>query len=200
MTCFECRSLISEYLDNLLSAKKKEAFEAHLEDCQACRKEVKETRAAIQWLQQADADLEPPVSIRPAVISVLQKEKKKHFAPGLKQFVAAAAVFIMVLVGNIYWQNIFHVTPLSGQENSLVMEYQENDYGTNKVTGQNITEDVRRNQETIAANELKNRLRRTEPFMPGKYQTLRVFFNIIFLVTGVFFLWRGYKQRRKVGL
>ena len=198
MTCFECKMLMSEYLDNLLSAKERAAFETHLEDCRECREEVSETRTAIQWLQQTDSAIEPPASIRTTVISALQQEKKKHFAPGFKQFVAAAAVFIMLLVGNIFSQSIFHVAALPEFGRPVTMEYHEENLTTNKINAQNETRDVRGGQETVATSEINNLQGAKEPTVTNKYHTLRILFNVILLPFGGFFLWHGCRERRKV--
>ncbi len=103
MTCEQARVAFCEYLDNELDAKELGSFESHIDSCPECRREVGELREAVDWLKQAE-DVVPPTGLRQAVIEKIKKEnqiKTSHrFNPVIAQ-VAAAAVFIFLVAGNI---------------------------------------------------------------------------------------------------
>lgn len=103
MTCEEVRESMAEYLDELLPLERKLALEHHLQGCVGCRQLITETKTALQWLQQAE-ELTPPANLRSSVIRTLQQEKqirRTRLAPGLVQIVAAAAVFVLLIAGNL---------------------------------------------------------------------------------------------------
>jgi anti-sigma factor RsiW len=103
MTCESIQATMTEYLDGLLDGSEREEFELHLEDCGKCRQEAAELKSTLSWLKQA-GDITPPVGLRAAVLSQLHQERhqfRSHRA-GFSQAVAAAAVFLMLVAGNVY--------------------------------------------------------------------------------------------------
>ncbi|MCR3922496.1 MAG: zf-HC2 domain-containing protein [Firmicutes bacterium] len=103
MICEECKKKMSEYVDGLLNDVDLQEYEGHLHICSHCRHEVEITRAAVLWLQQAE-DVTPPPTLRASVLTALQTEKKirrSRFFPGFTHAVAAAAVFILLVAGNL---------------------------------------------------------------------------------------------------
>lgn len=104
MTCEAVKNMMCEYLDGRLADNEQEMFNGHLSDCSSCREETEELKATLTWLKQAD-DVAPPQNLRRSVLDQLQKEKsekQRRVAPGFSHAVAAAALFIMLLAGNIY--------------------------------------------------------------------------------------------------
>lgn len=119
MTCKEFKEEISAYLDGLLDNNKHSQFLEHISECQNCRQETEELRAALQWLKQAEP-VSPPKNLRSLVISRLsaeQKGHKKRYAPGLYQGVAAAAVLIFLMAGNLLPQ---YFTPSVNEDPGMV--------------------------------------------------------------------------------
>lgn len=103
MNCEQSRQYICEYLDGLLNPETQEALEAHLAQCVQCRAEIHELKASIAWLQQAE-EVQPPANLRQNVLLKLQSEAKikQVFLPKqILQCVAAAAVFILLVAGNV---------------------------------------------------------------------------------------------------
>jgi predicted anti-sigma-YlaC factor YlaD len=104
MTCELVRDIICEYMDGEMDDRKAESFEMHLHQCPACRNEVGELRETLAWLKQSE-DVTPPPGLRQAVLETIKKEnsvrRSRRFAPGFTQAVAAAAIFIFLVTGNI---------------------------------------------------------------------------------------------------
>lgn len=59
MVCEEIRELLSEYLDEVLPGLDRDAVEAHLSSCGACRKELESLRSVLQGLHSLEP-VEPP--------------------------------------------------------------------------------------------------------------------------------------------
>ena len=53
MKCTHVRQMISQYMDNELDGDEKKAFDLHLQNCAACRKELEETQAICKRLASA---------------------------------------------------------------------------------------------------------------------------------------------------
>ncbi|HZK25797.1 MAG TPA: zf-HC2 domain-containing protein [Oscillospiraceae bacterium] len=123
MTCEEVIESMAEYLDELLPAERKNAYERHLQTCALCRKLTTETKSAVQWVQQAEK-LTPPPNLRSAVLSTLKQEKqanRTHLAPGLVQIMAAAAVFVLLIAGNLLPWAADGTPEIRGYDGSAVM-------------------------------------------------------------------------------
>lgn len=101
MTCEATRETMCEYLDGLLEGDRECQFKQHLADCADCRQEAEELRNTLSWVKQA-SDVNPPSGLRQAVLKQLAQEKQtRRFAPGFSQAVAAAAVFLVLVMGNM---------------------------------------------------------------------------------------------------
>jgi hypothetical protein len=103
MICEAVRESISEYMDGMLCDAVKEEFEAHLKSCRECRQELRDIQEAVSWVRQAGEPI-PPVTLRPAVLEQLAKDKtrwKGRFTPGFSQAAAAAVIFLLLAVGNV---------------------------------------------------------------------------------------------------
>lgn len=62
MQCNDIREMISEYIDGVLDADSTALLENHLAECEACRAELDETRAAVALLREVP-DVEPPADL-----------------------------------------------------------------------------------------------------------------------------------------
>jgi len=60
LACRELVELVTDYLENALSATERERFEAHLADCEGCDAYVEQVRATIRLAGRAAALEEPP--------------------------------------------------------------------------------------------------------------------------------------------
>lgn len=108
MICNETQQLLCEYLDDLLSGEVKKDFESHLAHCPECAEEVHQHKEMLAWVKQAEC-VEPPSGLRRSVLDRLEKEihvKRFPFAPGFAQVVAAAAVFLIMVAGNLHMARI----------------------------------------------------------------------------------------------
>lgn len=104
MICEGFQDIIDEYLDGVVRGKELQELQQHLSGCSACRQEVEELQSTLSWLKQA-GDVVPPAGLRQSVLAELkndQTRKGRFYFPGLSQVVAAAAVLIVLLAGNIY--------------------------------------------------------------------------------------------------
>ncbi|EEG76729.1 anti-sigma factor family protein [Dethiobacter alkaliphilus] len=102
MTCDAVRESMCEYLDGLLDEDEKQAFKAHLDQCGDCREEAEQLRTTMDWMKQAE-EVTPPAGLRQNVLAELSGEQKRRSrqSSGVFQFVAAAAVFIMLVAANV---------------------------------------------------------------------------------------------------
>jgi len=103
MDCKEINSLITEYLDDTLSAKQKKAMEAHLANCSACRREITTYRNIQVVIQEIGKEsVSAPAGFTGKVMAALEKETLKPkrklawLANTWRKGVAAAAVFLLV--------------------------------------------------------------------------------------------------------
>lgn len=102
MTCEIVRESMCEYLDGLLEGERENQFKQHLAHCPECSEEAEELRNTLSWVKQV-GDVTPPANLRQNVLQQLAQEQRtrRRFAPGFSQTVAAAAVFLLLLVGNM---------------------------------------------------------------------------------------------------
>lgn len=103
MACQDLKTTIREYLDGELSSTQREVFEFHLRNCSHCRREVQELKSTLVWLKQAE-EVTPPPDLRNRVLARIEKDKAapaRRFALRLPKVVAAAAVFILLVAGNM---------------------------------------------------------------------------------------------------
>lgn len=128
MTCEMVREKICEYLDGCLKSSEAEAVSEHIHICAKCRSDLHELQAAIKWLKQAD-ELTPPAGFREAVLSRVEQEQNRNRVrrlPVFAQALAAAAVFIILVAGNVAMVRpsmlVKTETPLSVMEESSPAE------------------------------------------------------------------------------
>lgn len=62
MNCADLEILICDYVDGTLSATERATVELHLNQCDACRALVEDSRAALSFMDRA-ADVEPPAAL-----------------------------------------------------------------------------------------------------------------------------------------
>lgn len=113
MTCNEFMELIEPYMDNRLTSVEREAFEAHMESCEACRIAFQNTVIVIEELHEIETEL--PASFHSDLmgkINELEDEKegsplttiskkrprRKKVKPQWLAFGSAAAIFLVFLV------------------------------------------------------------------------------------------------------
>lgn len=100
MNCSQCRELISQYLDGVLSETIHRAMENHLHSCPACREELEAMEQTIEIIRawsEEELDLPPGFGER---LRVRLKESCKPWYRRLSQSgltLAAAAAIIMVV-------------------------------------------------------------------------------------------------------
>lgn len=103
MTCETVREAMCEYLDDLLDVTEKQRVDTHLADCHQCREEMGELRATLTWVKQADV-ITPPQDLRQSVLRELSRQQQRrpwYRIPGLFQAVAAVAVMVLLIAGNM---------------------------------------------------------------------------------------------------
>jgi anti-sigma factor RsiW len=115
----EAHALVGAYALDAMDGPQRQRFEAHLEDCEACRTEVAELQATAALLGQA-AEAVPPAGMRSRVLDAVDTIRQDAPAVPVGRgpvrvrgksrlqpvFVAAAAVltFAVVLFGSLYAQ------------------------------------------------------------------------------------------------
>lgn len=103
MTCEQLQQKIVDYLDGVLAEDELTVAETHLSDCEQCRQEVQELKQALAWIKQAEG-VTPPPNLRRNVLKQLEREVNKRprrFPSWLAHTAAAAAVFIVLVAGNV---------------------------------------------------------------------------------------------------
>jgi hypothetical protein len=104
MNCKQARRLIQENLENSLTAPELSSLRDHLAACPACCREEEELRATLNFIRRA---LPPalPGSLRQGVLQRIKSEKPagriRGFANARRPAVAAAAVLVLLLAGNL---------------------------------------------------------------------------------------------------
>lgn len=104
MTCKQARQLMSKYLENGLQENENVAFRSHLAVCPDCRCQAEEIGRALDFVRRVEPP-SLPSNLRQAVLQQIQREaavkRKRAFAPGFMQGAAAAAVFVLLVAGNV---------------------------------------------------------------------------------------------------
>lgn len=196
MTCEIVRETMCEYLDELLEENQKQNVEKHLASCEPCSREAEELRQTIAWVKQAE-DVTPPPRLRQAVLAELGREsrKRRRFAPGFSQAVAAAAVFVLLVVGNILpsqpARTSYDAAPMGILETDSLAPMDESDVEMGILTeGENADGGVIRALEKEEAEDrgiLQNGTNRPRIALPGDVRLLLnltlipLFFLLIFL-------------------
>jgi hypothetical protein len=80
MKCYEIEILINDYLDNELPAQNKNEFEAHINTCEACKKELEETLLLLEKLTVVPKEAAPVTdlwtNIQTRISTQIPEEKK----------------------------------------------------------------------------------------------------------------------------
>ena len=77
MKCTHVRQMISQYMDNELDGDEKKAFDLHLQNCAACRKELEDTRAICKLLASAERFHAPPRFALRVLANLEEKEESR---------------------------------------------------------------------------------------------------------------------------
>ena len=103
LDCELSRGLMFDYIDGVLAPSDKQRLEAHLEGCEACRRELKERREMLALV--ASAAYSAPSSLYSSVMAEVEKtpQDAKILAPKLRikpwmGSIAAVAAAVMILV------------------------------------------------------------------------------------------------------
>ena len=133
MTCKQLQENLVDYLDGVLTGDVLAVAETHLSGCEQCREEVQELKQTLAWIKQAE-DVTPPVNLRRDVLFQLKQEARKRphrFPSWLAHATAAAAVFIMLVAGNVALPSTMKLTseapPSVMQEETLMLSSPAND-------------------------------------------------------------------------
>ena len=103
MTCEEAKNLMADYLFGTLESEKNAALEAHLQDCSACREEIRELQETAAVLRkwenvhpkQRIVFVEPPAQRS----GFLEKMRAFLSIPHPVRWAVALAVFVFILFG-----------------------------------------------------------------------------------------------------
>jgi len=79
--CDHIRGQIAFYLDDELRGREQAAFEAHLQECQACRQAVADERRWLESVRQARPLYSPPPALRARVEQIVSETPSPHTAP-----------------------------------------------------------------------------------------------------------------------
>lgn len=188
MSCEKFRENMAAYLDCLLSDKELCEFQAHLSVCKTCRQEAEELQSMFSWLKQA-GDVTPPKDLRESVLAELKLEqgrKVRRFFPGFSQAVAAAVVFIMLVVGNL------SLLPTSRVSDAVPMRaaYQEESRAATPPADAAIyTQNLRESEQFSDKSELSSEAERNT-------SSHRLALNLVLIPLFLFFAMR-FQRRRK---
>ncbi len=212
MTCEQARVAFCEYLDNELDAKELESFESHIDSCPECRREVGELREAVDWLKQAE-DVVPPTGLRQAVIEKIKEENKikirRRFNPVFAQ-VAAAAVFIFLVAGNITLSRLPYTAGMPRASTDMISApaAQEQEVGTMGLEIQpetGIEEAPQRSQAESQDMLVIGNEAGPQEIIPSddhsvatrRFNTLRIILNAALLPLFAVFTWLAVRKRKE---
>ncbi|UZG60212.1 anti-sigma factor [Rhodococcus opacus] len=103
--CQHMRSLLGMHALHRLDPAATAAVQAHLDGCRQCRTELRELRGVAGALRLADPDrvtdepAGPPTSLRTAVFTAVDHERRRQRVGRTARLVAAAAAVLIVAVG-----------------------------------------------------------------------------------------------------
>lgn len=108
MTCNEFMELIEPYMEDRLTAVEREAFEAHMETCEACRIAFQNTVIVIEELHEIETELPTgfhsdlmgkinELNDEQEVIPLATTKKRKKVKPQWLAYGSAAAIFLIFL-------------------------------------------------------------------------------------------------------
>jgi hypothetical protein len=105
MTCRQARRLLGEYLENLLAEQESAVLRSHLAACPDCSREAVELQSALNFVRQAPPPALPQ-DLRQNVLLQIESDKaakRKQWlvSRNMPAMAAAAAVFILLLAGNL---------------------------------------------------------------------------------------------------
>ena len=112
MDCKEMHGLISEYLDDTLPVEQKKNMEAHLDQCDSCRRELafhRQIQGALQGLGRET--ITAPAGFLDKVSAALQREAQKPrrkfvlLPAAWHKGVAAAAIFLLIVGNTVYFND-----------------------------------------------------------------------------------------------
>ncbi|MBS3886460.1 MAG: zf-HC2 domain-containing protein [Dethiobacter sp.] len=191
MSCEKFTENMSAYLDGLLSGKELSEFQEHLSVCNRCSQEAEELQSMFSWLKQA-GDVAPPKELRKSVLAELKKEqssKGRRYLPGFSQAVAAAAVLIMLVVGNL---SLLPPAPLSDTVPMRATYQEESGAETPPADAIIYTQEAPDNVQFSEKSEL-NSAAGSEPF------PRRLALNLILIPLFLFFSLRVIQKRKEAG-
>jgi anti-sigma factor RsiW len=77
LTCQELVELVTEYLDDALAPADRERFEAHLDDCEGCRRYVAQLRRTIAVVGELrEEHLEPEHGARDTLLQAFRRFRR----------------------------------------------------------------------------------------------------------------------------
>lgn len=108
MTCNEFMELIEPYMEDRLTVMEREAFEAHMETCEACRIAFQNTVIVIEELHEIETELPTgfhsdlmgkinELNDEQEVIPLATTKKRKKVKPQWLAYGSAAAIFLIFL-------------------------------------------------------------------------------------------------------
>lgn len=198
MNCRQARRLLPEYLENSLTGPESSALRDHLAACPNCGSEERQLRAALSFIRLANPP-GVPRSLRESVLRQIEREgtTRGRFNRAMKysSFAAAAAVFVLLLAGNL----LLTVLPLSRQPAAA------SDQGTQvrtmlseappQDTYSSQREEVRLTAEAVQAEDADAK---TE-YLSGRPPVIwRLLLNISLVPLFIVLFWRAVKKGRVV--
>ena len=121
MDCKKAQKLMSAYVDDMLETAEKSAFEAHMKDCENCRRELELLKSTVAAL--SDLKLAAPENFTDEVREKLKSavpQKRRTFAH-LGRFSVCAAAFVIlaaVAFSNPVWEEFLTRTTQNAVQNN----------------------------------------------------------------------------------
>lgn len=203
MTCDRIREQMCDYLDGELDNGAAALFEEHLATCDVCRRETEELRETLAWIKKACAAAPPP-NLRRNVISILEKEQaaKKRSLPGFRQAVAAAAVFVFLVAGNLLPVQLdrMSATPFPFEEKAGIMRAGEAPAAQAPETEDSVkilTAEPRSAEEAPPANESYAAEDTGVAVAARDYTSYRILLNLAGIPLFLYLLMLTFRKRRE---
>lgn len=204
MICEQVKDRTGGYLDGVMDDISQKAFEAHLIECSDCKSYVEETNHAIAWVKQA-SDVQPPQNLRQSVLKILHVEQKakrhRRFKPGFMQAVAAAAVFLLLITGNVLPHKLTAKNFAATQRETILMEAGEQDDLVNPAAPpqDSVVEEPNRitSAESKTTEDKQNETAALLPEGTKEAVPYRLLLNIIGIPILIALILIGMKKRRE---
>ncbi|SDK68180.1 DUF4179 domain-containing protein [Natronincola ferrireducens] len=159
MNCERIKNQLIDYLEGGMSNKEEKIIEEHMEDCEACKRELEELKAAIDYIKEESNEIIAPEDFIEGIKDKVKPSPQTTFKPPRKRRTAIMVAILLTLFvitafategfGLLNWWR-----DLSIRESRSVYELLDEGYG-DKVDLRAVDQDISITVESILADDIK---------------------------------------------